>query len=302
MSETVILEEHGLLEGLMSLPIPLPTQAKLDWVDKLLQAGLSRIQVAAFENQGLVAQIEEAELLFSKLPKSKEVVLMATARDPQGIESAQKASVNHLSMSLSASETYGQLFSKQKLDGAKMQFRENMALAKSAKMKVRAGLLCAFGCRYEGEIDPVLVLDLIQFQIDAGADELLIADSTGMANPRDLQILMEKVLKLAGQIPVALQLYNTENKGLANLYAGLEVGVRQFDTSFGGFGGSPFVKRGLGMVATEDAVHLLHQMGYHTGIDPKKVSVVSKEAQGWLGFELPGVMYRLLNNPEIKNV
>jgi hydroxymethylglutaryl-CoA lyase len=302
MSDKVILEEQGLRDGLQSLPLPLPTQHKLAWIEKLLAAGLQRIQVASFVHPTLVPQMADAEDLFAKLPSRDDVVFSALVLNRKGVERAAAAGAKHLAISLSASDTHSRMNARMGIEEAKTELKANVELAKTAGIAVRAGIQCAFGCRFEGKIDPASVLDLVKHHLDAGADELALADSTGMANPRGLRDLMEKVLDLAGSIPVALHLHNTENKGLANVYAGLEAGVRHFDTAFGGLGGCPFIKRATGNIATEDTIHLLSQMGYETGIDPLKVSIVSKEAQGWLGFELPGVMYRLLNNPEIKNI
>jgi len=100
---------------------------------------------------------------------------------------------------------------------------------------------------------------------------------------------------LCGKTPVALHLHNTENKGYANLCAAVEVGIRQFDTAFGGLGGCPFIKGATGNIATEDSVHMLHQMGYETGVDINKVSEVSKEMEQLLGEKLPGLMYKQSN-------
>ena len=102
--------------------------------------------------------------------------------------------------------------------------------------------------------------------------------------------------------PVILHLHNTENKGLANVYAALEAGVKYFDTAFGGLGGCPFIKSATGNIATEDTAHMLHQMGYETGIDIGKLAVISEALQTYLGQELQGQLYKLWNNPEIKIV
>ena len=123
-----------------------------------------------------------------------------------------------------------------------------------------------------------------------------------MANPKQMRQLMEKTIALAGDIPVILHLHNTENKGLANVYAATEAGVRYFDTAFGGLGGCPFIKSATGNIATEDTAHMLHQMGYETGIDIGKLTELSEEMQEFIGTELQGQLYKLWNNPEIKVV
>ena len=147
------------------------------------------------------------------------------------------------------------------------------------------------GCRYEGKISEELVYDLVKFHLDTGAQEIALADSTGMGNPIQMKRMMNKVLALCGEIPVSLHLHNTENKGYVNMVAALEVGIEQFDTAFGGLGGCPFIKGATGNIATEDSANMLHEMGYETNIDIKKVAIISKEMESILGEKLPGLMY-----------
>jgi hydroxymethylglutaryl-CoA lyase len=137
------------------------------------------------------------------------------------------------------------------------------------------------------------VYDLVQHHLDAGVEELALADSTGMANPWQIREMSDTILGMCGTIPLALHLHNTENKGLANVYAAVEAGVRHFDTAFGGLGGCPFIEGATGNIATEDTVHMLHQAGFETGVDLVKVARISAEVASWLGYPLPGAVYGL---------
>ncbi len=175
-----------------------------------------------------------------------------------------------------------------------------LTLGREAQIKIRGGIQCAFGCRYEGAIDSSAVLDLVKHHLDAGVEELALADSTGMANPKALGELMQQVLEQAEDRPVILHLHNTESKGLANVYAALLAGIRYFDTAFGGLGGCPFIKSASGNIATEDTAHLLHQMGWETGIDIAQVSQVSQEMATFLQTQLPGQMYQLWDRDDLK--
>lgn len=299
MPEKIILEEQGLRDGLQTLAQVFPTEQKLAWARQLVAAGLRRIQVASFVHPKLVPQMADAEAIFAGLPSGDGVVYSALVLNTKGVERAVTAGAKHLAISLSASNTHSQRNARMTLQEAKVSFREMVQLAKAHGIVVRGGIQCAFGCRFEGRIDPGVVLQLIEHHLSQGVDELALADSTGMANPRSLKALMTEALRLAGSVPVALHLHNTENKGYANVYAAVEAGVRQFDTAFGGLGGCPFIRNATGNIATEDTVHLLHQMGLDTGIDPRAVAQVSLEMEALLGQPLPGMLYKLLQNQDI---
>ena len=287
----IILEEQGLRDGLQTLQTIIPTIKKLEWINALVNAGIQRIQVASFVNPKLVPAMADAEDLIKALPKNEAVIFSALVLNTRGVERAKLTGIKNLAISLSASDTHSRKNTNKSLEEAKVGMKEMVALALQNKIDVRAGIQCAFGCRYEGKISEELVYDLVKFHLDTGAQEIALADSTGMGNPIQMQRMMNKVLALCGEIPVSLHLHNTENKGYVNMVAALEVGIEQFDTAFGGLGGCPFIKGATGNIATEDSANMLHEMGYETNIDIKKVAIISKEMESILGEKLPGLMY-----------
>jgi hydroxymethylglutaryl-CoA lyase len=289
----IILEEQGLRDGLQTLSTIIPTAKKLAWINTLVSAGVQRIQVSSFVHPTLVPAMGDAEDIIKNLPNNESVVFSALVLNTKGVERAKLTGIKHLAISLSASDTHSRKNANKSLDEAKTEMKGMVAMALQNNIAVRAGIQCAFGCRYEGEIRETLVYDLVKFHLDTGAQEIALADSTGMGNPAQMKRMMNTVLELCGKIPVALHLHNTENMGYANIVAALEVGVKQFDTAFGGLGGCPFIKGATGNIATEDTASMLHKMGYETGIDIKKVSTVSKEMESILGEKLPGLMYAL---------
>jgi hydroxymethylglutaryl-CoA lyase len=298
-TNNVILEEQGLRDGLQTIPVPIPTATKAAWIRALVAAGISRIQVASFVHPKLVPQMADAEEIVSTLPDAPGVTFSALALNLRGVERAAGTGIRHLSVSISASDTHGRRNANRGLKEAMSEFREMAREADAAGIIVRGGIQCAFGCRYEGLIAPDAVLGLVKHHLDCGVREIALADSTGMGHPKQVREMMEAVVALAGPVPVALHLHNTENKGYANVAAALEAGVRQFDTAFGGLGGCPFIRGATGNIATEDTAHMLHQMGHQTGIDIRKVAGVSREMEGILGKGLPGLMYGLLDRDDI---
>ncbi len=295
----IILEEQGLRDGLQTLPVTIPVIKKLEWIDKLISAGVRRIQVAGFVHPELVPQMADAEAVVQALPVNTGVLFSGLVLNKRGVQRAAATGLKHLSVSLSASNTHSLKNANRSLVQARTEFKEMVALALQNGITVRGGIQCAFGCRYEGTISEALVYDLVRHHLDTGLQEIALADSTGMANPAQIKRMMPAVLDVCGTVPVALHLHNTENKGYANLYAALEAGITQFDTAFGGLGGCPFIKGATGNIATEDTVHLLQQMGYETGINIHKVAEVSREMEAILGAKLPGLMYSLINNGSI---
>ncbi len=303
MNETkIILEEQGLRDGFQTLSQVISTEKKLDYIHRLVASGIRRIQVASFVHPKLVPQMADAEAVCQKIDKKEGVIYSGLVLNQKGVERGIAAGLDHLACSISASNTHSQKNTRLSLTDAKTAFKEMVRSCQENNISVRGGIQCAFGCRYEGKIDPNYVLDMVDHHLDTGIDELALADSTGMGNPKQLGELMQQVVEKAGDIPVILHLHNTENKGYANFYAAVEAGVRIFDTAFGGLGGCPFIKSATGNIATEDTAHLAHQMGYKTGINIKEVSEISSELEGMLGYKLPGQLYQLLDKEDIKMI
>lgn len=294
----VILEEQGLRDGLQSEPVPVPAEKKVELIHRLMEAGLKRIQVGSFVNPKLVPQMADTAAVFAAVQKRPDVVLNALVLNTKGVERAAEAGFTHVAASISASDTHSRKNANKSLEQAVSEFENMVRTAKAAGLHVRGGLQCAFGCRYEGKIPAQRVLDLAKRHLDLGIDEIALADSTGMGNPRQIEDLAGKIVETAGNIPVILHLHDTEGKGLANLLAALRVGVRHFDTAFGGLGGCPFIKGATGNIATEDTAYMLEEMGIRTGIDIAAIVKITREMEEILGKKLPGKIKNILYVPQ----
>lgn len=299
-SPSIIIDEQGLRDGLQTLTRILPLEMKLDFIQRLMNAGLRRIQVTSFVHPKWVPAMADAAQLCARLPQSGEVEFSALALNNKGVERAAQAGIRLVAASISASDTHSKKNANKTLLEARQEFKEMVSLARQHQLSIRGGIQCVFGCRYEGAIDESVVYDITKHHLDCGVEEIAFADSTGMGNPAQMKRMLPRLLELCGTVPVSLHLHNTENKGYANLVAALDCGVRQFDTAFGGLGGCPFIQGATGNIATEDTVHLLHQMGYTTGIDMEAVAAISMDMQQWLGAPLPGLLYTLLQNKEVR--
>ncbi|MGD2097336.1 MAG: hydroxymethylglutaryl-CoA lyase [Desulfobacterales bacterium] len=296
----VVVEEQGLRDGLQSEKTPLPTVKKLELIDMLIDAGVRRIQVTSFVNPRLIPQMADAEALCAGLKAQPGVIFSALVLNARGIERAADAGLKHVSASISASDTHSRKNANVSLVEARRQLAEMVKIGKAHGLAMSGGLQCVFGCRFEGAIDPQVVFDIVKEQLDLGIDELVLADSTGMANPHSIQQICARVVELANDIPVILHLHDTEGKGLANVLAALPLGVNHFDTSFGGMGGCPFIQGASGNIATEDLVWMLSQMGIETGIDADKIAVISRSLESFFNKPFAGKMHRLLHRDDIR--
>jgi len=291
----VFIEEQGLRDGLQTFHVPVPAFKRMEWIKTLVDAGVKRLQIGSFVNPKLVPMMAETKELFSLIENKSfdGITFSALALNTKGVQLAIETGVKHLSISLSASNTHSWKNTGKNIEASKRELKEMIELAHNNGISVRGGIQCAFGCRYEGNIDPKAVLGLSDFILEQGVNEIALADSTGMGNPLQIEDMINNLKDIIDDQMVGLHLHNTENKGYANIYAGLRAGVNIFDTTFGGLGGCPFIKGATGNVATEDTVLLLEQLGINTGIDLKKVAIVSKDIESIGGEELPGLMYKL---------
>jgi hydroxymethylglutaryl-CoA lyase len=195
--------------------------------------------------------------------------------------------LSSIEVSLSASNTHSQKNAGMSRYDALEQAKAMIRRAKMHGLTVRTSVQCAVGCVFEGTIDRKVVAVMAQDLMEAGADSLALADTTGMGHPGSIRALLEEIEKKLPQLPIALHLHDTLGLGLVNLMTGLECGVRCFDTSCGGLGGCPFVPGAAGNIATEDTVYFLHTLGYTTGVDWSKTAFCTQELEQILGRRLP---------------
>ncbi|MEJ2099475.1 MAG: hydroxymethylglutaryl-CoA lyase [Desulfobacterales bacterium] len=298
--KSVVIEEQGLRDGLQSETKVVPTEKKLDIIDALLDAGVKRIQVVSFVNPKVIPQMADAENLFTALKKHTGVVYSVLVLNPKGMQRAASAGVSHATASISASNSHSLRNTGLSLNTARRQFSEMVRLGKNSGLTVRGGIQCVFGCRYEGRIAPNTVMDMIKEQLDQGIDEIELADTTGMADPRAILEICGSVRDLAADKPVYLHLHDTEGKGLANALAALQVGITHFDSTFGGMGGCPFIKGASGNIATEDLAFMLEQMGITTGLDIDRIAAISWSLEDFFNKRFSGKMHRLLAREDIQ--
>lgn len=293
--QDVMIEDQALRDGLQMERRIFSLAEKLHLFRLLQTAGVRRIQVGSFVHPGVVPQMADTEKLIRAIGRTDSPVVSALVLNARGLDRAVDCGVSHLSMSVSVSDTHSRKNARRPAADALKAMTALIGEALNAGLDVRGGLQCVFGCVYEGVISEDVVLRATEKMVAAGVTEINLADTTGMATPLAIRGMVGRIRDAFPGITVSLHLHDTRGLGLANLFAGLEVGVRSFDTCAAGLGGCPFVRGAAGNVPTEDAVNMLESMGISTGIDLPALCKAVDFLETTLARPLPGRMKRVLD-------
>lgn len=294
--KTVILEDETLRDGLQTIPQTFGLDRKKLIFDRLVDAGVKRIQVGSFVHPKVVPQMADTDKLVKMVNSTPGVLVTGLILNDRGLDRALAAGLKHLSMSVSVSDAHSRKNANRPAKEALADMAGLVEKAVARGVTVRAGAQCAFGCVYQGQVPQDDVLEAAKVLTAAGASEVNLADTTGMANPMQIRELVGKVKQALPDASLSLHLHDTRGLGLANMFAGYEAGVRVFDVATGGLGGCPFVKGAAGNVPMEDAVNMFEQSGVDTGIDLVKITGVVDMLQGMLDRDLPGRMFQVIKS------
>ena len=281
----MILCDVGPRDGLQNEPDVLAPAVRAGLVNRLAAAGLQRIEAASFVREDRVPQMAGAEQVVAGIEQRDGVEYSGLVLNEQGHERLKATELGRLNVTLAATESFSRRNANASVEESAARVEGILAAAdRSATVTISV----AFGCPFEGAVDPGAVLTLAErFR---GADEIVLADTIGVGTPRRVRGLTEEVAALGGT--VGGHFHNTRNTGYANALAALEAGATVLDASVGGLGGCPFAPRATGNIATEDLVYLLDGEGVETGVDLDALVGVAQWLEALLGRELPGQVYR----------
>jgi hydroxymethylglutaryl-CoA lyase len=295
----VQINEEGPREGFQFEKGPIPTQRKIELIDALSETGVNHIQVASFVNPNRVPGWADADEVVAKYDRKPGIHYTALWLNTKGLQRALAA--NRLDIeggfSLTASEKFLARNQQSSMEDNVARAHETLRLYKQHGIPLkRAGIMAAFGCNFEGEIPHQRVLDMIQQLLDICEEHGMrpevfsLADTMAWATPTSIRALVGKVRDKYPDMTLSLHLHDTRGMGIANAYAGLEMGVAIFDATVAGLGGCPFAahKGAAGNVCTEDLVFMLDEMGIATGIDLDRLIAVAQLAEDIVGHPLPG--------------
>jgi hydroxymethylglutaryl-CoA lyase len=283
----VRIYEVGPRDGLQAEATVVSTEEKLRFISLLADAGLREIEATSFVRADAVPQLADAEQLLPRLERRPGVRYPVLVPNERGMQRAVAAGADAICLFTAASEAYARANINMTIDESLAAFEPVVATAQAAGMWIRAYVSTAFGCPYSGEVDERAVVDLSERLLRLGADELSISDTVGVAAPADVRRVVG-ALAAAGLDPetLALHLHDTRGTALANVMAGLQLGVRCFDAAAAGIGGSPDAPGSAGNLATEDLVYMLDREGVRTGADLDGVLEAARFISGALGEQV----------------
>jgi hydroxymethylglutaryl-CoA lyase len=292
MAEHVWLREVGLRDGLQNIAMFMPTAQKKAWIGAELALGMRQIEVTSFVPPKLLPQFVDAEEVARYALSLDGLEVNALVPNLKGAERALGLGVTQINYVQSVSESHNQANVRRSTRESIEDFKRIIALRDGlpkspARMRVAGGLATSFGCTIEGPVPQERVLALAEEILEAGADELILADTVGYANPAAIKAIFGPVMRMAGSTPVGAHFHDTRGLGIANVLAALDVGVRRFDASLGGLGGCPYAPGASGNIAMEDCVFMLETMGFDTGVDLARLI----ELRGVIKEQLPGIEF-----------
>jgi hydroxymethylglutaryl-CoA lyase len=296
MAEIEIVEV-GPRDGLQNESVLFSTQQKLEFIRRAIDSGVRRIEVASFVNPKLVPQMADAEAVSAGLARRDDVTYIGLVLNKRGALRAIEAGLDELGAVCAASDGFAQRNQGQSSDESLQMCCEVVRLARQEGRRGQITISTAFGCPFDGEVDPQRVVDMAKIAAASGPVEVAIADTIGVAGPRDVADLVARVKAAIAPLPVRVHFHNTRNTGLANVWAAVNAGASTVDASLGGLGGCPFAPRATGNVPTEDVIYMLERSGYHTGLDIDRVIETVTWLAGEMGRELPGMLSRAGNFP-----
>ncbi len=295
MNNIVDILEVGLRDGLQNVKENLSIKDRLFIIEGLIEAGVSKIQVASFVDPKRVPQMAFAEDLVKRLNKKNGVEYSGLVFNVRGVERALNCKLNKVETSISINERYSNKNLGMSVSESMINLKSIIELARKNSMKIRAGIQCVWGYDVKDDYNQIAVIEHLKKIVGMGVNRISFCDTPGMANPKRISLLLDKVLSLFPGLEISIHLHNTNGLGLVNLFKALEFGIKEIDTSLGGIGGSPFIKKSKGNIATEDVAYLMESMGYDIGLDIKKISDLSNYLEKKIGSKhFGGKIYKLI--------
>ena len=298
-SGTIELVEVGPRDGLQNESEIISTADKLALIEAMIGYGARRLEVASFVHPKRVPQMADAEEVIAGLPDKDDVTYIGLTLNKRGVMRALatreggKRGIDQAGCVLVASDTFGEKNQGQTIAQGVAENRDMIRFAKAEGLSAQLTISAAFGCPFEGEVEPETVLAIAEEMAAEEPDEIALADTIGVGVPAQVEDLFGRLGDLlGGRIPMRCHFHDTRGTGIANAWAAYKVGVRTFDASLGGLGGCPFAPNATGNIATEDLVYMMEQSGVPSGVDLKAAIAANHDFAQVMGRELPSRVSR----------
>lgn len=287
-SPRVFIQEVAPRDGFQIEPRWIETADKVAFINALSKTGVAKIEVSSFVSPKAVPHLRDAEEVFRAIERRPRVTYVALIPNARGAERAFAAGVDEINFVMSASESHNLANMRMSCEQSLATLRDILALGAGTSVSRHASVATAFGCPFEGRMPFDRVLRFVERYIEFGATSITLADTTGMANPRQVAESVRQFMTHFGDRPLTLHFHNTRGMGLANIVAAYEAGAVRFDAALGGLGGCPFAPGATGNVCTEDVVHMFEEMQVETGTDLPALIELSRTLPSLTGHDVPG--------------
>jgi isopropylmalate/homocitrate/citramalate synthase len=287
---SVVIRDVGPRDGLQNLRVTFSPEQRAGLSARLAACGLKAVEAASFVREDRVPQMAGAEDVASALPDAPGVSWSALVLNERGVQRALAAGIGEVHVAVMATDSFARSNTNMSLADALARTGRMVGLARAGGARVVGSVSVAFGCPFEGRVPERAALAVAEALAAAGADELVLSDTIGVATPRAVRSLVRRALEL--DVPVGVHLHDTRNTGTANSLMALDAGATSFETAVGGLGGCPFAPGASGNLATEDLVYVLEEEGVATGVDLDAVIRVSRRLEKALGGPVPAALTR----------
>ncbi len=285
--DAVKIKEVGPRDGLQNEKTFIKTEDKIAWINHLSHSGLEYIELTSFVNPKLIPALGDAEEVVKGIDRVNGVTYAALVPNRRGLDRALEANIDEIAVFMSASETHNKENINKTIQETFPIIKETVKDSLSADKKVRGYISTVFGCPFEGKISIDAILRITDTLFEMGIYEISLGDTIGIANPKQVQEVLNELLKRYSTEKFAMHFHNTRGCGLANALTSLNMGITTFDGSLGGLGGCPYAPGATGNLATDDLLYMLHGMGIKTNIDEKKLLQAARYIQEKIGRQLP---------------
>ena len=298
-SDALIVQEVSPRDGLQIEPTWVETADKIALIDQLSRAGFSRIEAGSFVSPKAIPALRDGEQVFQGIARKPGVIYVALIPNLKGAQRAIGSRADELNLVMSASQSHNLANLRMRCEVSLAAFGEIVSFAADHPVRLNGSIATTFGCPFEGAVDEDRVLRIVDAYRELGIQGITLADTTGMANPRQVERLVKRVLQHVPAGDLTLHFHNTRGLGLCNVLAAYEAGARRFDAALGGLGGCPFAPGASGNICTEDLVNLCAEVGIPTGIDLPHLLQMSRRLPALLGHELPGQVAKAGRNCDL---
>lgn len=274
LPKEVTIIEVGPRDGLQNEPNFVPTNQKIEFINRLSQTGLKHIEVTSFVSHKAIPQLTDSVEVYRRIEKNPGIAYSALIPNQHGFALSLTEGIQHIALFTAASESFNQRNIHCSIQESIERFKPVVDLAKEHHITIRAYISCVLGCPYEGMISPEQVCEVIHQLLPFELNEISFGDTIGVGTPLQTTHLLEAIASLWPKDATAMHFHDTYGQAIANIFASLQAGIHRFDSAVAGLGGCPYALGATGNVATEDVLYLMHGLNIETGVDIYRIAQI----------------------------